>query len=119
MKDSESNLSGEDVREGLTAIVSVKIPNPEFEGQTKEKLGSQEAMGAVQDAVRDKLQEWLEFNPKIAKSILEKLFKLNAQERLQEEQGNLQEENLFLKILPFLVNWPIVLTASLKNAKYS
>lgn len=72
LKDSDQNLSGEDVREGLTAIVSVKIPNPEFEGQTKEKLGSQEAMGAVQDAVREKLQEWLEFNPKIAKTILEK-----------------------------------------------
>ena len=72
LKDSDQNLSGEDVREGLTAIVSVKIPNPEFEGQTKEKLGSQEAMGAVQDAVRDKLQEWLEFNPKIAKTILDK-----------------------------------------------
>lgn len=72
LKDSEQNLSGEDVREGLTAIVSVKLPNPEFEGQTKEKLGSQEAMGAVQDAVRDKLQEWLEFNPKLAKVILEK-----------------------------------------------
>src|SRR5574344_3108689 len=72
LKDSEQNLSGEDVREGLTAIVSVKIPNPEFEGQTKEKLGSQEALGAVQDAVKEKLQEWLEFNPKIAKMILDK-----------------------------------------------
>ncbi len=72
LKDSDQNLSGEDVREGLTAIVSVKIPNPEFEGQTKEKLGSQEALGAVQDAVKEKLQEWLEFNPKIAKTILEK-----------------------------------------------
>lgn len=72
LKDSEQNLTGEDVREGLTAIVSVKLPNPEFEGQTKEKLGSQEAMGAVQDVVRDKLQEWLEFNPKIAKNIIEK-----------------------------------------------
>ncbi len=72
LKDADQNLSGEDVREGLTAIVSVKIPNPEFEGQTKEKLGSQEAMGAVQDAVRDKLQEWLEFNPKIGKTIIEK-----------------------------------------------
>lgn len=72
LKDSEANLSGEDVREGLTAIVSVKLSNPEFEGQTKEKLGNQEAMGAVQDVVRDKLQEWLEFNPKIGKSIIEK-----------------------------------------------
>lgn len=72
IKDSEQNLSGDDVREGLTAIVSVKLSNPEFEGQTKEKLGSQEAMGAVQDAVREKLQEWLEFNPKLAKQIIEK-----------------------------------------------
>ncbi len=72
LKDSEQNLTGEDVREGLTAIVSVKLPNPEFEGQTKEKLGSQEAMSAVQDVVREKLQEWLEFNPKHAKTIIEK-----------------------------------------------
>ena len=72
LKDNEQNLSGDDVREGLTAIVSVKIPNPEFEGQTKEKLGSQEALGAVQDAVKDKLQEWLEFNPKMAKAIIDK-----------------------------------------------
>ena len=72
LKSSEQNLSGDDVREGLTAIVSVKLGNPEFEGQTKEKLGSQEAMGAVQDAVKEKFQEWLEFNPKIAKQIIEK-----------------------------------------------
>ncbi len=72
LKDSEQNLSGDDVREGLTAIVSVKIENPEFEGQTKEKLGNQEAMGAVQDTIREKLQEWLEFNPKLARTIIEK-----------------------------------------------
>ena len=72
LKDSEQNLSGDDVREGLTAIVSVKIENPEFEGQTKEKLGNSETMGAVQDVVREKLQEWLEFNPKIAKMVIEK-----------------------------------------------
>lgn len=72
LKDSEQNLSGDDVREGVTAIVSVKLQNPEFEGQTKEKLGNQEVTAAVQDVVRDKLQEWLEFNPKIAKTILEK-----------------------------------------------
>ena len=67
LKDSEQNLSGDDVREGLTAIVSVKIENPEFEGQTKEKLGNSEVMPAVQDVVKEKLQEWLEFNPKLAK----------------------------------------------------
>ncbi len=72
LKDSEQNLSGDDVREGLTAIVSVKIENPEFEGQTKEKLGNSEVMGAVQDVVKEKLQEWLEFNPKLARLIIEK-----------------------------------------------
>ena len=72
LKDSEPNLSGDDVREGLTAIVSVKIENPEFEGQTKEKLGNSEVMGIVQDVVREKLQEWLEFNPKLARTIIEK-----------------------------------------------
>ena len=72
LKDSDANLSGDDVREGLTAIVSVKLPNPEFEGQTKDKLGSSEATAAVQDAIRDKLQEWLEFNPKYARTIIEK-----------------------------------------------
>jgi len=72
LKESEQNLTGEDVREGLTAIISVKLSNPEFEGQTKEKLGNQEAMAAVQDVVRDKFQEWLEFNPKMGKGIIEK-----------------------------------------------
>ena len=72
LKDSEQNLSGDDVREGLTAIVSVKIENPEFEGQTKEKLGNSEVMPAVQDVVKEKLQEWLEFNPKLAKLFFEK-----------------------------------------------
>ena len=72
LKDSEANLAGEDVREGLTAIVSVKIQNPEFEGQTKEKLGNAEVTPAVNDVIKDKFQEWLEFNPKHAKFIIEK-----------------------------------------------
>lgn len=72
LKESEANLSGDDVREGLTAIVSVKLANPQFEGQTKEKLGNAEVLGAVNDVVRDKFQEWLEFNPKFAKTIIEK-----------------------------------------------
>ena len=70
LKDAEANFSGEDVREGLTAIVSVKLGEPQFEGQTKEKLGNTEAQGAVNDVVREKFQEWLEFNPKHAKLII-------------------------------------------------
>lgn len=73
IKDSDSNVSGDDVREGLTAIVSVKLGEPQFEGQTKEKLGNSEAQGAVNDVVREKFQEWLEFNPKSAKLIIEKI----------------------------------------------
>ena len=73
LKDSEQNLAGEDIREGMTAIVSVKIANPEFEGQTKEKLGNAEVTPVVNDVVRDKFMEWLEFNPKIAKLIIDKI----------------------------------------------
>ena len=72
LKDSEQNLTGDDVREGLTAIVSVKLSNPQFEGQTKEKLGNAEVTPVVNDVVREKFQEWLEFNPKYAKTIIEK-----------------------------------------------
>ncbi len=72
LKDSDQNLTGDDVREGLTAIVSVKLSNPQFEGQTKEKLGNAEVTPIVNDVVREKFQEWLEFNPKYAKIIIEK-----------------------------------------------
>ena len=72
LKDSEPNLSGEDIREGLTAIVSVKIEDPQFEGQTKQKLGNSEARGAVDSIVSEQLTYFLELNPTIAKSICEK-----------------------------------------------
>jgi DNA gyrase subunit B len=72
LKEAEANLAGEDVREGLTAIVSVKVPNPEFEGQTKEKLGNSEVQGAVQQVLTDSLTEWMEFNPKYAKIAVQK-----------------------------------------------
>jgi len=72
LKDTEANLSGEDVREGLTAVISVKIPNPEFEGQTKAKLGSAEARGAVDDVVAEALTFYLEENPGPARKLVEK-----------------------------------------------
>ena len=72
LKDSEANLSGEDIREGLTAIVSVKIEEPQFEGQTKQKLGNSEARGAVDSIVSEQLTYFLEQNPGIAKIICEK-----------------------------------------------
>ena len=72
LKDSEPNLSGEDIREGLTAIISVKIENPQFEGQTKQKLGNSEARGAVDNVVSEQLTYFLEQNPAVAKIICEK-----------------------------------------------
>ena len=72
LKDSEPNLSGEDIREGLTAIVSVKIEDPQFEGQTKQKLGNSEARGAVDSIVSEQLTYFLEQNPNVAKMICEK-----------------------------------------------
>lgn len=72
LKDSEPNLSGEDIREGLTAIISVKIEDPQFEGQTKQKLGNSEARGAVDSIVSEQLTYFLEQNPVVAKIICEK-----------------------------------------------
>ncbi|MEB3179952.1 MAG: DNA topoisomerase (ATP-hydrolyzing) subunit B [Nostocaceae cyanobacterium] len=72
LKDSESNLSGEHVREGLTAVISVKVPEPEFEGQTKTKLGNTEVRGIVDSLVGEVLTEYLDFHPSIADSILDK-----------------------------------------------
>ena len=72
LKDSEQNLSGEDIREGLTAIISIKIEDPQFEGQTKQKLGNSEARGAVDSIVSEQLTYFLEQNPSIAKVICEK-----------------------------------------------
>lgn len=72
LRDNEANLTGEDIREGLTAIVSVKIEDPQFEGQTKQKLGNSEARGAVDSVISEQLTYYLEQNPSIAKTICEK-----------------------------------------------
>lgn len=72
LKDNEDNLSGEDLREGMTAVISVKIENPQFEGQTKQKLGNSEARTAVESVASEHLTYFLEQNPKVAKIIINK-----------------------------------------------
>ncbi len=72
IKENDSNLTGDDVREGLTAIISVKIPEPQFEGQTKTKLGNSEVRGIVESLFAEKLQEFMEENPSVARRVLEK-----------------------------------------------
>ena len=72
LKEKDQNLVGEDIREGITAVISVKVKEPQFEGQTKTKLGNSEVTGVVQSAVNEALAEFLEENPSVAKTILEK-----------------------------------------------
>jgi DNA gyrase subunit B len=72
LKNVKITLSGEDIREGLTGVISVKVPNPQFEGQTKQKLGNTEAEGIVQTLVNDKLKSYLEENPTVAKKAIQK-----------------------------------------------
>jgi DNA gyrase subunit B len=72
IKENDSNLSGDDVREGLTAIISVKIPEPQFEGQTKTKLGNSEVRGIVESFFAEKFQEFLDENPSVSRKIMEK-----------------------------------------------
>jgi DNA gyrase subunit B len=72
LKESDSNLAGENIREGLTGVISVKVPDPEFEGQTKTKLGNTEVRGIVDSLVGEALTEYLEFRPSVADAILEK-----------------------------------------------
>ncbi len=86
LKDSEPNLSGEDIREGLTAIISVKIEDPQFEGQTKQKLGNSEARGAVDNIVANQLTIFFEQNPAVAKIIIEKSCVRREQEMQQEKR---------------------------------
>lgn len=72
VKENESNLTGDDVREGLTAIISVKIPEPQFEGQTKTKLGNSEVRGLVESLFSEKLQQFLDENPGVSRKVMEK-----------------------------------------------
>ena len=110
LKDSEPNLSGDDIREGLTAIVSVKIENPQFEGQTKQKLGNSEARGAVDSVVSKQLEIFLEQNPAVAKLPLRNLFLHREPERQPERHVTLQEENPHWTVCHFLESLQTVLT---------
>lgn len=86
LKEKDDNLSGEDVREGMTAVLSVKLPDPQFEGQTKGKLGNSETRGIVESLTNDFLSNYLEENPKISKIILDKSISSKEQEKLLERQ---------------------------------
>ncbi|MEL7354550.1 MAG: DNA topoisomerase subunit B, partial [Cyanobacteria bacterium J06560_5] len=94
-KDGESNMAGENIREGLTAVVSVKVPEPEFEGQTKTKLGNTEVRGIVDSLVGEALTEYLDFNPNVADAILSKAIQaFNAAEAAKKARDLVRRKSV-------------------------
>ncbi len=94
LKDNAQNLTGDDIREGLTAIISIKIEDPQFEGQTKQKLGNAEARTAVESIVGDKLVYFLEQNPQVAKAIVDKaLLAQKARDSARKARENVRRAN--------------------------
>lgn len=89
LKENDGNFSGEDIREGLTAIVSVKVPEPQFEGQTKEKLGNREVQGITQSIASEALADWFELNPKPAKEIITKIIQAKTAREAAQKAKNL------------------------------
>lgn len=89
VKEGDANFTGEDVREGLTAIVSVKVPEPQFEGQTKERLGNREVQGISQSVTSDRIADWLELNPKPAKDIVNKAVQARQAREAAQKAKNL------------------------------
>ena len=95
LKDKDQNLQGDDIREGITAIVSIRIKDPEFEGQTKTKLGNSEALGAVNSLITDKLATYLEEHPKEAKAILDKALSASrAREAARRARENVRRKSV-------------------------
>lgn len=96
LKDSDKNLEGGDVREGLTAIISVKLSEPQFEGQTKQKLGNSEIRGLVEGVVAEKLSTYLEENPQVAKQIIEKcLYAARARDAARKAREQARRKSAF------------------------
>ena len=81
LKDNEDNLTGDDIREGMTAIISVKVPEPQFEGQTKTKLGNSEVRGICDTITGSNMAQFMEENPSIAKKMIEKSTKRCPRQR--------------------------------------
>jgi len=97
LKKDEEGLMGEDIREGLTAIISVKIPEPQFEGQTKTKLGNSEVKGFVESAVNEKLKEFLEENPKVAEIVIKKAVQASRAREAARKARELTRRKGFLE----------------------
>lgn len=100
IKEKEENLSGDDVREGLSAVISVKLPNPQFEGQTKAKLGNSETRGIVDSVVSEALTDFLEENPKVGKLILDKALSARRAREAARRARDLSRKKNMLDAMP-------------------
>ena len=117
LKDSEPKLTGEDIREGLTAIISVKIEDPQFEGQTKQKLGNSEARTAVASIVSSQLEIFLEQNPNVAKTTIEKSVTAQRAREAARKARDLTRRKSALEGMSLPENLPTVRTKILQTAR--
>ena len=119
LKDSDKNLTGDDVREGLTVVISIKVKDAQFEGQTKAKLGNTEISGLVSNMMNDKLSTYLEENPATARAIFDKkLWQLPVPEKLQEKQKIWFDVNLLWNPQRFRENWQTANQKIRKNLNF-
>lgn len=111
------DISGDDFREGLTAVISVKVQEPQFEGQTKTKLGNSEVMGAVDQMISESLTNYLEENPKEAKTIVNKVILAATARHAARKARELVQRKMYYQAQGFPGNFPIVRNAILKIVK--
>jgi len=118
LKENDKNLLGEDVREGLTAVISVKIPDPQFEGQTKTKLGNSEVRSFVESIINEKFASFLEENPSVTRLILDKCIMSARAREAARKARELTRRKMFLKPPRFPENLLIALKEILLFVKY-
>jgi DNA gyrase subunit B len=107
LKDLDENLKGEDIREGLTAVISIKHPDPQFEGQTKTKLGNSEVRGIVESAMHEGLGTFFEENPDTAEAIVAKAVEAAKARKAAQKAEELTRRRAPSTRRPSRVNWPI------------
>lgn len=112
-------IAGEDFKEGLTAIISVKVPEPQFKGQTKGELGNSEVTGIVSRCVGDVLKAYLEENPVMAKRIIEKVILAATARHAARKAREMVQRKMYLQAADFPVNSQTAVLKTLRNQKYS